>query len=87
MRPVQHFSSEYLERCKALSPVEIVRFLDDFKLIHQRSGPVKTKLISMKVEENLLVTFKTQVKLDGVPYQSLIKLLMREWLQERTRQR
>ena len=33
-RPVQLFSDEYLERCRALSPMDIVRFLDDFRRIH-----------------------------------------------------
>ena len=30
-RAVQYFSPEYLARCKALSPSDIVRFLDEFR--------------------------------------------------------
>jgi len=33
-RPVQLFSDEYLERCRKLSTMDIVRFLDDFRRIH-----------------------------------------------------
>lgn len=33
-RPVQLFSDEYLERCRALSPTDIVRFLEDFRRLH-----------------------------------------------------
>ncbi len=31
-RPIQYFSSEYLEQCKALTPQQIVEFLEDFRL-------------------------------------------------------
>jgi hypothetical protein len=31
-RPVQYFSDEYLEQCKALTPQQIVEFLEDFRL-------------------------------------------------------
>ena len=33
-RPVQTFSDDYLARCRELSAMDIVRFLDDFKRIH-----------------------------------------------------
>jgi len=79
MKPVQHFSDEYLERCRALSPDEIARFLEDFRKLHGRPrGP--SKLISMKVPEDLLSAFKARAGLSGVPYQTQIKKLMVEWL-------
>ncbi len=31
-RPIQYFSPEYLEQCKALTPQQIVEFLEDFRL-------------------------------------------------------
>ena len=31
-RPLQRFSDEYLERCRELSPADIVRFLEDFRV-------------------------------------------------------
>ena len=31
-RPIQYFSAEYLEQCKALTPQQIVEFLEDFRL-------------------------------------------------------
>ena len=80
-RPVQYFSDEYLERCKQMSPDEIVKFLDDFRRIHS-GQPATSKLISMKVPEDLLNTFKTKAKLNGVPYQTQIKRLMTAWVQE-----
>jgi hypothetical protein len=33
-RPLQRFSDAYLERCRELSPEDIVRFLDDFRKLH-----------------------------------------------------
>ena len=38
-RPVQYFSDEYLERCRALSPMDIVRFLDDFMRLYGPKPP------------------------------------------------
>ena len=80
-RPVQRFTDEYLERCRALSPEDVVRFLDDFKRIHGNRES-RSRLISLKVPEPLLAAFKTKARLGGVRYQTQIKHLMRQWLQE-----
>lgn len=80
MRPVQKFSAEYLERCKEMSPGEIVRFLDEFGRVHGRERS-KSRVISMKVPEDLLGAFKTKARLHKVAYQTQIKKLMMEWLQ------
>ena len=43
-RPVQHFTVEYLEQCKQLSPQQIVQFLEEFRLMiatqdnHKKKG-------------------------------------------------
>ena len=79
MRPVQKFSDDYLARCRDMSHEEIARFLDDFRRIHggERS---KSKLISMKVPEDLLGAFRAKARLHDVPYQTQIKRLMKAWL-------
>ena len=79
MKAVQKFSDEYLERCSEMSADEIVRFLDDFRRIHGNK-PGKSRLISMKVPEELLTAFKAKAKLNNVRYQTQIKKLMRDWL-------
>lgn len=81
MRPVQKFSDEYLERCREMSHDEIVRFLDDFRRIHG-TKPSKSRLISMKVPEDLLAAFKAKARLCNVPYQTQIKKLMTGWLKD-----
>ena len=80
MSALQMFDDEYLERCKGLSTQQIVSFLDDFRQIHYPSGKIETKLISIKIEADLLAAFKTRARLDGVRYQTRIKKIMREWL-------
>lgn len=80
MKALQTFSDEYLERCKEMSVEEIVEFIEGFRELHYRE-PDKSKLISMKVPENLLNAFKTKAKLQGIPYQTMIKKLMMEWLE------
>ena len=77
-RPLQYFSDEYLKNCQKLTPMQIVKFLDDFRVLHGRA-PEKSKLISIKIPENLLSIFRKKAELDGTRYQSKIKELMKEW--------
>ena len=84
MRPVQYFTPEYLEQCRQMSPDQIIRFVEDFRRLHGgpvgNDRPAKSRLISLKVPEDLLEAFRTKARLRGRPYQSQIKDLMREWL-------
>ena len=79
-RALQIFTDEYLEYSKKLTPKQIADFLDDFRKLADAGQPQKSKLISMKIPQNLLNAFKMQAKMQGRPYQTLIKDLMREWL-------
>ena len=80
MKPVQSFSDGYLEKCKRMKPAEILRFLDNFRLLYAPERRKANRQISLKVSEELLETFKTKARLDGVPYQTQIKRLMTEWV-------
>jgi predicted DNA binding CopG/RHH family protein len=66
-----------------MSPEDIVEFLEGFREIQaHRQDPLssKSKLISIKMPEDLLVVFRQKSKLEGVPYQTQIKNLMRDWI-------
>ncbi len=78
MKAVQHFSDEYLARCQDFSPEEILDFLEGFRTLHQPAGP--SRLISMKVPQDLLDAFRLRCRAEGTPYQTRIKTLMRAWL-------
>jgi hypothetical protein len=78
-RPVQYFSDEYLERCREMSPDEVVEFLDNFRLLHG-GEPLASRLISLKVPQALLDAFRQGCRLSGVRYQTQIKRLMCDWL-------
>lgn len=84
MRPVQYFTPEYLEQCRQMTPDQIIRFLEDFRRLHGGTAPeasrVKSRLISIKVPEDLLEAFKTKSRLERRPYQAQIKALMKDWL-------
>ena len=84
MKPVQKFSDEYLRRCAEMSHEEIVRFLDDFRRLHGTKRS-RSRLISIKVPEDLLAAFKAKARLYDVRYQTQIKKLMNLWLQEHDR--
>lgn len=80
-RPLQRFSDMYLERCRQLTPEDVVRFLEDFRRLHG-AATARSRLISLKVPEPLLAAFKAKARLHGVPYQAQIKTLMQAWLEE-----
>ena len=81
MKTVQYFNDEYLERCRGMTPEQILRYLDDFRRLHGNS-PARSKLISMKVPEDLLNAFKARAAIANTPYQTQIKKLMKAWLLE-----
>ena len=82
MKAVQYFTDEYLEQCKQMSTAEILEFLENFRILHaEKTEETKSQLISLKVPGSLLATFRTKARLHGVPYQTQIKMLMKEWLE------
>jgi predicted DNA binding CopG/RHH family protein len=80
MRPLQYFTDDYLEQCRKMKPKQVLQFLEDFRELQKSRKPVKSKLISIKIPEDLLESFKAKANRTGRPYQTLIKELMREWL-------
>jgi predicted DNA binding CopG/RHH family protein len=81
MRPVQYFSDGYLKQCQKMSSTEIVQFLDDFRklVVDKPSGP--SRLISLKVPDIELQSFRKKCEHEGVKYQTQIKKLMRDWVE------
>jgi predicted DNA binding CopG/RHH family protein len=78
-KTIQYFTKEYLERCKGMTPDQIIEFLENYRLLFS-NVPEKSQLISLKIEPSLLKAFKRRAELEGTPYQTLIKKLMKEWL-------
>jgi len=76
---VQYFTDDYLEQCRGMTADQVIRFLEDFRQLHAQR-PSRSRLISLKVPEDLLQAFRQKAKLAGVPYQTQIKRLMREWV-------
>lgn len=80
MKPVQYFSDEYLEQCRKMTPDQIVVFLEEFRLLRLGKEEMPSRLISLKVPEALLQTFKTKAQLKDIRYQTQIKKLMQAWV-------
>ena len=80
MRPVQYFTDEYLAQCKRMKPADILRFLDEFRRLYSPGRRSGSRLISLKVPEELLEAFKAKARLHDVRYQTQIKRLMTEWV-------
>lgn len=79
MRPIQYFSDEYLQQCKKMRPEEILRFLEEFRILNSSSNG-KSRLISLKIPESMLELFKLKARLEGKKYQTQIKSLMQSWI-------
>lgn len=81
MKTKQFFTDEYLDLCQSMSHQQIVEFLNNFMDLHTRVED-PTKMISIKVKESLLESFKMKAKSQGLKYQTQIKKLMESWLLE-----
>lgn len=69
---VENVNHEFL-----LQRLENLRF---YQQLEEKKELGKSKLISMKVPEPLLEAFKQKSQVLGVPYQTQIKVLMKDWL-------
>jgi len=58
----------------------IIEFLENFQKMVDPKAQYPSQLISIKVPVPLLVAFKARAKLEGIPYQTLIKKIMLAWL-------
>ena len=80
MKTIQYFTQEYLKRCEGMTSDQIIEFLENYRMLFS-TIPEKSQLISLKIEPTLLKAFKRRAELEGTPYQTLIKQLMKSWLQ------
>jgi predicted DNA binding CopG/RHH family protein len=81
MKALQIFSDEYLQRCQDLTIEEKLDFIENFRLMHtELNSP--SKLISIKIPVPMLAAFKQKANLSNIAYQTQIKQLMKQWLEE-----
>ncbi len=71
-----------VESDSSLSPEQAVRFLEDMRLLISEKDE-KTRLISLRVPENLLRAVKTQARSEGKKYQSLLIEFVRRGLRSK----
>ena len=82
-KSIQKFNDSYLKDSRKLPPESILSFLEDFRKLHGRTNTkTESQLISIKIPKNLLNAFKTKASLEKIPYQTLIKKLMKKDLHQ-----
>ncbi|MCB1583694.1 MAG: hypothetical protein R3E90_02310 [Marinicella sp.] len=81
VKAIQVHSPEMIKMGQQMTAEQIVRFLEDFRLMHSEQQG-KSKLISLKVQENLLRAFRFKCEKQGLKYQTQIKKLMMDWVKE-----
>jgi predicted DNA binding CopG/RHH family protein len=79
-KTVQYMSKAQIEAGLKMSIRERLRFLEQFRRIAAGVGASKSKLISIKIPEDLLHAFRQKCELENLTYQTQIKDLMRQWL-------
>ncbi len=80
MKALQIFTPEYLKESRKMTAEQVLEFLEGFRKL---STAVKTptRLISLRIEEALLSSFKHKAHLEGIRYQTKIKELMRKYVE------
>ncbi len=58
----------------------IFEFLDHFRSTVDPQSQAPSKLISIKIPEPLLAAFRFKAEQQEIPYQTMIKKLMEQWL-------
>ena len=83
MTAIQYFSEEYLAQSAKATPEQVLQFLEQFRLMQASTATPSSasKLISLKVPEELLGLFRAKCELEGLKYQTQIKTLMKTWLE------
>jgi len=64
-----------------LTTTQIAQFLEDYRSLMMNNSKGKSKLISIKIPESLLNTFKLKCENKGIKYQTQIKALMKKWVE------
>ncbi len=80
MKTLQIHKPEMIAMGQQMTAEQIVRFLEDFRLLHGQNHTEKSTPISIRIPENLLRLFKAQCRQQGLKYQSQMKELMKGWL-------
>lgn len=80
-KAVQHFSKDSLAQNQCINPSDIIEFLESFRELQAGMTRGKSRLISIKIPEALLTAFKLKAAREKTPYQTQMKRLMMEWLQ------
>jgi hypothetical protein len=79
-RGLQINKGPYFDNLEDVTP--IVEFLENYRQLVDPRAQLPLKLISLKVSEPLLAAFRYKATRMNVPYQTMIKRLMQQWLQE-----
>ena len=79
-RAVQFFSDEYLLQCKSVSLNDRLKFLEEMRMLALSTQSDPSIPISLRMGRGLLGAFKARCQQEGIPYQTKIKELIRQYL-------
>lgn len=67
-----------------ISPTEAAQFLESFRLMLADKDQA-TQMISLRIPQNILASYKTLAKSQGKKYQSLLNEALRDYLKKSPR--
>ncbi len=79
-RPVQLAKGNQVLETSMDDVTPIIDFIESYRDLTDPRAQHALKLISIKVPEPLLAAFRFKAEQQGIPYQTMIKKLMLEWL-------
>ena len=79
-KTVQKMSRAQIEAGLKMKIEDRLKFVEEFMKLAHFAGVHRSKLISLKVPEDLLKVFRHKCEIEGVLYQSKIKSLMSAWV-------
>jgi predicted DNA binding CopG/RHH family protein len=83
MKAQQLLSDEYLRECLESTLEQRMEFLESFRAFKTGLQEDPTILISMKIKQSLLDAFKLKCSAENSKYQTKIKELMHEYLEDK----
>lgn len=84
-KSVQYLSPDYIMRTKDASPLQVLEFLEQYRLLQgAKDAPQqKSTAISIRIPDQMLSTLKAKADAQGIKYQSLIKKLIQDYLDDK----
>jgi predicted DNA binding CopG/RHH family protein len=84
IKGVQYLSEEYIKQTMNATPEQSLNFLEQYRLLQgaKSAKEQSSTAISIRIPDQMLATLKAKAELQGIKYQTLIKKLIQDYLDD-----